>query len=249
LHQQLGPAVETAIARFEDWRRAVAEAGLVLVFQPIVRLSDRGVHHYEVLARFPDGQKAHEVVGFGEEAGLIEEFDLAICRKALAVLAEAPGTMLAVNLSGRSVGSAAFRTALGSLLRRHRGLLPRLMFELTETYAVERVEAAAEFVNGLKAYGSRICLDDFGAGAAAYHYLRHFAVDFVKIDGAFLRSALSRRRDRALIRSICGLCRELDTGVIGEMIEDETAAAAALALGIDFGQGRLFGAPSPTFPQ
>jgi EAL domain-containing protein (putative c-di-GMP-specific phosphodiesterase class I) len=248
LHQGLGPAVETAIARFDDWRRAVAEGRFSLAFQPIVRLADRRVEHYEVLARFPDGQTPHEVVGFGEEAGLIELLDLAICGKALAVLAATPVVTLAVNLSGRSVQSPAFRDALGELLRPHRLLLGRLMFELTESYAIEPVEAAVAFLSRLKADGCAICLDDFGAGAAAYHYLRHFAVDYVKLDGPFLKAALSNRRDRALIRSICGLCRELDTGVIGEMIEDEAALAAAVALGVDYGQGRLFGAPSPMLP-
>ena len=90
-----------------------------------------------------------------------------------------------------------------------------------------------------------MCLDDFGAGAAGFQYLRRLAVDFVKIDGAFLRAAAENARDRALIASLASICRELRCATIGEMIETEKEARAAAALGIDFGQGWHFGRPGP----
>jgi EAL domain-containing protein (putative c-di-GMP-specific phosphodiesterase class I) len=245
LQQGLGKAFRSAIARADAWRSRVAEGRFTVVGQPIVSLADRQIHHYEVLARFTPGKSPFEVVRFAEEAGLIEEFDLAICGKALAALAAAPQLALAVNLSGRSVQSAGFRAALAALLRPRRLLLSRLTFELTESHAIEYFQPAAEFLHQLKSEGCAICLDDFGAGAATYHYLRHFAFDLVKIDGPFLRAAATNPRDHVLVRSICALCRELDIGVIGEMIEDEAALAAAAELGISFGQGRLFGAPGP----
>jgi len=248
LRRGFGAAVETAVARFGDLRCAIVTGGFALVFQPIVALADRRPHHYEVLARFPEGPDPFEVVRFGEEIGLIEELDLAICRKAIAVLEQNPALALAVNLSGRSVESAGFRGALAELLRAHCGLHHRLIFELTESYAIERVAEAASFLAGLREQGCALCLDDFGAGAAAYHYLRHFEIDFVKIDGPFLKAAGTHPRDRALVRSICQLCRELGIGVIGEMIEDEAACTAAAALGIGYGQGRLFGAPAAAIP-
>jgi EAL domain-containing protein (putative c-di-GMP-specific phosphodiesterase class I) len=132
-----------------------------------------------------------------------------------------------------------------ALLRPHRSRGGRLMFELTESHAIERFEGAAIFLEWLKSAGFSVCLDDFGAGAATYHYLRHFDFDFIKIDGPFLKAASSNRRDRALVCSICALCRELEIGVIGEMIEDEAALEAAAALGVSYGQGRLFGVPKP----
>ncbi|HXC30369.1 MAG TPA: EAL domain-containing protein [Stellaceae bacterium] len=245
LQQGLDKEFRSTIARFGAWRRRVAEGRFTVVGQPIVSLADRQIHHYELLARFTPGKSPFEAVRFAEEAGLIEEFDLAICGKALAALAAAPRLALAVNLSGRSVQSAGFREALTALLRPHRALLSRLTFELTESHAVEHFRPAAEFLDELKSEGCPICLDDFGAGAATYHYLRHFAFDLVKIDGPFLKAAATNPRDRILVRSICALCAELEIGVIGEMIEDETAAAAAAELGISFGQGRLFGAPAP----
>jgi len=245
LEQRLGEEFRSTIARFDAWRRRVAEGRFTVVGQPIVSLADRQIHHYEMLARFTPGKSPFEAVRFAEEAGLIEEFDLAICGKALEALAVAPRLALAVNLSGRSVQSPAFREALTALLRAHRPLLGRLTFELTESHAVEHFQPAAEFLHQLKSEGCAICLDDFGAGAATYHYLRNFAFDLVKIDGPFLKAAMTNTRDCILVRSICALCGELEIGVIGEMIEDEAALTAAAELGIRFGQGRLFGAPAP----
>jgi EAL domain-containing protein (putative c-di-GMP-specific phosphodiesterase class I) len=245
LRQGLGKEFRRAVTRFDAWRREVAEGRFTVVGQPIVRLVDRQIHHYELLARFERGKSPFEAVRFAEEAGLIEEFDLAICGKALVALTAAPRLALAVNLSGRSVQSAVFRDALSKLLRSHRPLLSRLTFELTESHAVEHFQPAVEFLHQLKSEGCWICLDDFGAGAATYHYLRHFAFDLVKIDGPFLKAAATNSRDRTLVRSICALCGELEIGVIGEMIEDETALTVATELGIRFGQGRLFGNPAP----
>jgi EAL domain-containing protein (putative c-di-GMP-specific phosphodiesterase class I) len=121
------------------------------------------------------------------------------------------------------------------------------MFELTESNAVEDMEAASVILKWLRRTGFAVCLDDFGAGAAAYSYLRNFDVDYVKIDGPFLKAAKENPRQRALIRSIAGLCKELNSHVIAEMIEDEEMAQMCAGLGITYGQGFLFGKPKPQF--
>jgi EAL domain-containing protein (putative c-di-GMP-specific phosphodiesterase class I) len=144
------------------------------------------------------------------------------------------------------VQSDAFRTALLDVLAASPNVRERVIFELTESSAIQRIEEAAAFLATLRAAGNRVCLDDFGAGAAAYGYLRHFEVDFVKIDGPFLTAAVEKERERALIRSICQLCEDLRSETIGEMIEDERQSTVAARLGIAYGQGWLFGRPGPT---
>ena len=240
--------VETTFTRFDELRRLIREGRMVLAFQPIVCLADRHVHHYEALSRFPDGQSTYEVVTFGEGVGLVEELDLAVVRQAMQALSRTIDTRLAVNISGRSVQSEAFRTGLASLLKEFQHLYDRLIFELTESWAIERVEAAAGFVRWLRSRRHLVCLDDFGAGAAAYNYLRHFEIDFVKIDGAFLKSAVTQPRDAILVASICRLCKELGCEAIGEMIEVEAEAGAAAAMGVTYGQGWLYGKPMPNLP-
>jgi EAL domain-containing protein (putative c-di-GMP-specific phosphodiesterase class I) len=91
-------------------------------------------------------------------------------------------------------------------------------------------------------------LDDFGSVATAYNDLRQLDVDFIKIDGPFLKAAGERGPGGALIRSVSVLCADIGCKVIGEMIEDEAAAALAATLGIGFGQGWLFGEPIADLP-
>ena len=243
LREGLAAAMDATVSRFAETRSIIGGGRFSLVFQPVVALAGRTVHHYEALSRFPGKPDTFEMVGFMEDVGLVAELDIAVCRMAIAALDQAPGVKLAINLSGRSVQNEAFRKQLGDIIAPFAGPRERLLFELTESAAVESLQEAAAFLGWLRKLGHPVCLDDFGAGAAAYNYLRQFDVDFLKIDGPFLKAAADHARERALIRSICVLCNEIGGKVIGEMIEDEKAAALAKTLGIDFGQGWLFGKP------
>jgi len=240
----LPAAMDRTVARYKSLNQLIGKGDLELVFQPIVSLATQHIHHHEVLSRFPDGQNPYDVISFSEEVGLIEEIDLTVSRKAIAELRRAPGFKLAVNISGRSIQNAQFRTSLQNLLKKNKELAPRLIFELTESSVVQEVAEAGKFLNWLRSHGHEICLDDFGAGATAYNYLRHFDVDFVKIDGTFLKAAMTKPREHALVASIARLCADLGCATIGEMIETDSDAAVATALGIGFGQGWLYGKPA-----
>lgn len=242
----LTAAMERTVARYSSLNRLIGREELRLVFQPIVSLATRQVQHYEVLSRFPDGQTAYEAISFSEEVGLIEELDLSVCRKAVAELEASPDISLAVNISGRSVQNAQFRGTLKSFLDAKTAITPRLIFELTESATVQQMTDAVRFLDWLRGRGHKVCLDDFGAGSTAYNYLRHFDVDFVKIDGPFLKAAVKNKREHALVSSIAKLCGELGCGTIAEMIETEAEAMASIDLGIGYGQGWLYGKPEPT---
>lgn len=248
LQDEFTAEVASTLSRYDDLRKLIDDERFNLCYQPIVRIDTRELHHYEALSRFPDGQSPYEVITFGEGVGLVEELDLAVCRKALEALSQTTGSVVAVNISGRSIQNARFRESLSNLLRPVRQLHERLIFELTESSKVDQIDEAAAFLRWLRSQNHAVCLDDFGAGAAAYSYLRHFDVDFVKIDGPFLKAAIKKQRDAMLVSSICRLCKDLGCGVIGEMIEDEAESAASAAMGIEFGQGWLYGKPLPTLP-
>ncbi len=247
LEDGLRDAMKRAVDRMVDTRRMLNQRSLSLVYQPILNLATRTVHHFEALTRFSDGADTTATVLFSEDAGLVAELDLIVCREAIKALA-ASDASVAVNLSGQSVQDDAFRHTLRELIAQLGNNRPRLLFELTESAAVHDKPAATAFLSELRSAGHGICLDDFGAGAAAYDYLRHFNADFVKIDGPFLKAAVNPGRERALIRSICVLCQELHCKVIGEMIEDEVTARLAGDLGIGFAQGWLFGKPLKELP-
>ena len=248
LQSGLMKAMDQAVVRFADTRKLLADGRFKLVYQPVVDLKTRTVHHYEALSRFPDGADTFETVTFSEDLGLIIELDLIVCRRAVEAIMRSDKARVAVNVSGRSVQNEGFRKALLKVAAGLGDSRHQLLFELTESAAVSNLAEAAEFLAQLRAAGHAICLDDFGAGATAYNYMRRFDVDFVKIDGPFLKAANGRDRERALIRSICVLCSEIDCKVIGEMIEDESEAAFAKNLGVAHGQGWLFGKPIEQLP-
>lgn len=217
--------------------------------QPVVELKSGQVVHYEALLRFGKYSKPFETIRFAENVGMIADLDMAICKKAIALLKVEPYLNLAVNLSGFSVQNHEFCEDLTGMLHDQADMTGRLLFELTESHQIENLAAASKFLGAIRRRGFKVCLDDFGAGAAAYNYLRNLEVDYLKIDGAFLQRAASDKRERALLRSISVLCAELGCQTIGEMIETPEMRTLALDLGLTHGQGYLFGKPTPEVPR
>ncbi|HVM77822.1 MAG TPA: EAL domain-containing protein [Stellaceae bacterium] len=234
------------LARVDTLERVIADGDFDLAYQPVVDLTDRGVRHAEVLVRFADGTTPLVAVAAAEAAGMIGDFDLAICARAIEHLhASVPAVpAVAVNLSGRSLEARGFPERLSALLDTCRVPPQRLMFELTETAILGEVESVNRVVQDLRQRGHRFCLDDLGSGANSFHFLRSIPVDFVKIDGAFGRDALRNERDRSFLRYVSGFCRENGILAIAEMIETEADAVSYRELGIDYGQGYLFGRPT-----
>ena len=240
--------VAQACGRAEALRRAIADHRFRLAFQPIVRLSDRSLHHYEALLRpipTQDVALAHaqEFVVFAETVGLSEELDWAVMESVCSAARNAGDVRIACNLSGLSVQSSAFRERLLKRLDAEPALVPRLLVEITETAEIEQEAEAIATVEALRARAIPICIDDFGAGAAAFRYLRTFRVDYVKIDGLYVENARRGAQDRGFLSSMVDLARNVGAQVVAERIETEEDAAAMLELGIGFGQGWLFGRP------
>ena len=240
--------VEETVARAIEVRDTVSNDDIELNFQPIVDLKTGAVHHYEVLTRLKDGQSPFDLVCFAEQVGLIADFDLMVCRRVITALAAAKGRrqQLAINLSARSMESRAFSQALITLLGRFPTMRGRLLFELTESAAITEPEPVAELIKALRKRSYKVCLDDFGSGAAAFHYLRAFSFDYVKIDGMYVRS--TGRRDHGILKGMAALCHELGVISVAEMIETKVQADRLRRLGIGMGQGYFFGRPLPVLP-
>jgi len=167
-----------------------------------------------------------------------------VCRQVIAMLSarKKPTIPLAINLSARSMESQAFGQALMALLRKFRRQRGQLMFELTESAAITNPEPVAALIKTLRRASCKVCLDDFGSGAAAFHYLRAFTFDYVKIDGIYVRS--TSKRDHGILKGMTTLCQELGVISVAEMVETEIQAERLRRLGVDLGQGYLFGRPS-----
>ncbi len=242
LRDGLDSMVADTVVRMVEYRGTVKAESFDLAFQPIVDLRSHRIHHYEVLARLQDGRSPYEMVTFAEQLGMVAEFDLTVCRRVLELLAvSTDGVAVAINLSGRSLDSELFSRALLALLDQHPSVRGRLLFELTESAAIAQPAHVAKMVTELRRRGLAACLDDFGSGAAAFHYLRAFRFDYVKIDGEYVKS--TDHRDQAILRGMVGLCRELGVKTVAEMVETPLQAERLARLRVDLGQGYHFGRP------
>ena len=240
--------VADTVKRVVQVRETVDNDDIELNFQPIVDLKSGIPRHYEVLSRLTNGQSPFDLVCFAEQVGLITEFDLMVCRRVIAMLHERNRKTipLAINLSARSMESRVFAQGLMTLLATFPHMRGQIMFELTESAAITDPEPVANLIERLRKMTYKVCLDDFGSGAAAFHYLRAFSFDYVKIDGIYIRS--TGRRDQSILKGMAALCQELGVTSVAEMIESKMQAERLQRLGINLGQGYYFGRPTPNLP-
>lgn len=243
--------LEDTLGRMRHFRETLQSTKFDLAFQPIVDLKDGHIHHFETLVRIQDNSvfsNPFEFINFGEKAGIIGEFDLLMIQRALDVLKAASVKRnmpnISVNISGRSLDSNLFRDSLKRLLEEYPHRRKQVVFEVTESAKIGDLGAVNAFLQGLRAAGNQISLDDFGTGESSFEYLRRLQVDYVKIDGSYVRESLGSQRGRLLLKAMANMCRELGVTTIGEMVEDEKNADMLWECGVRFGQGYLFGKPS-----
>ncbi len=240
--------METTMNRISSLKNVFNQHQFKLVYQPIVSLLDEHLHHHEVLCRFKDGESPYETVTFAEEVGIIPDLDLAVCKKALEYLKEfkARGDQipsLAINISGHSLESDSFIDSLHSLLKSYPDYRPFIGLEVTESSQVKDLVRAERVLQLFRKDGTNISLDDMGAGSASFQYIRALTIDYVKIDGAYVRDVLNNDKDAAILKSMARLCLDLRIGTIAEMVETREQAQLLKSLGVDYGQGWLFGKP------
>jgi EAL domain-containing protein (putative c-di-GMP-specific phosphodiesterase class I) len=139
-------------------------------------------------------------------------------------------------------------SGIESLMAAHPGVGERLIVEITETVAISNLDEVRGFVTRLKNFGSRIAIDDFGAGYTSFRNLRKLGVDIVKIDGAFVQNIAHSADDRAFVQTLLDLARRLGIKTVAEWVQDEASAVMLREWGCDYIQGRLIGLASPTRP-
>ena len=242
------PSLALTVSKMRQVKQTIGSGDFQLYFQPIVDLWSNAVHHFECLVRFGgSGASPYNTVVFAEDTGLVGELDFAILTRAIAFMREGPGAeaslRFAVNLSGRSLSSATMAARLLHLIAGASDLRGRLLFELTESASIADLAAVNAVIQEIRGRGHPVGLDDFGAGAAAFHYLRALKVDHVKIDGSYVREAATNPEHLPFLRAITQLCRELKIATVAEHIEDEATANLLRVYNVRYGQGYYFGKP------
>jgi EAL domain-containing protein (putative c-di-GMP-specific phosphodiesterase class I) len=242
--------IRRAGAQVASLRQAIRGNQFSLEFQSIASLANGAPHHFEALIRpkrLPDCSFSgpQEFVMLVEALGLADELDLAVARLACEAAGKA-GTPVAFNLSGQSVQSSAFRERLVRLLApnpaRKAGLI---IIEMTETAEIEEVEEASLTAEMLRSLDIAFCLDDFGAGAADIRLLRALTPDIVKLDGSYIPGIGQDGRERAFVAGMVEIIRAARAEIVAERVETEAEAEALRLLGVQYGQGWLFGHPGP----
>ncbi|OIQ97114.1 putative membrane protein YjcC [mine drainage metagenome] len=245
LAKSAGSRLSPTVARMREVRAMIERGDFDLHFQPIVDLWNSAVHHFEALVRFGNDQSPYGTVTFAEDLGLVGELDLAILGRAIAFMRQGPGAdanlKFAVNLSGRSLSNAAIAARLMRMILEASDLKGRLMFEVTESAAIQDLQVVNGVIQEIRGHGNLVGLDDFGAGAAAFHYLRALKVDHVKIDGSYVREAVETGASLPFLRAIAHLCRELKIATIAEHIESQETANLLRLYNVRYGQGYYFG--------
>ena len=231
---------------------ALNERRVAMAFEPVVDARARNAAFYECLIRMEqgDGQVllAHDIVPVAEKLGLIRLVDHRVLELVVAELAASPAVELSLNISPDTTMDPDWWTSIESLMRAHPGVGERLIVEITETVAIQDVDDVRGFVTRLKNFGSRIAIDDFGAGYTSFRNLRKLGVDIVKIDGAFVQNIASSADDRAFVQTLIDLARRLEIKTVAEWVQDEEGASMLRDWGCDYIQGRLIGLASSQRP-
>lgn len=239
-------------AKIRAFKETIRLGAFDIMYQPIVELSTRFVHHYEALSRLRGGgpeSSPYQFITFAEEVGVIGEFDLAVITKVIQKITKARENgdiiSIAVNISGRSLENPQVVEKIHKLLKTCHAIREDLLFEVTESSKINDLESTNNILQSFRNLGHHVCLDDFGAGAAAYQYLRALEIDYVKIDGVYVREALTTKNGKAFLRSMANLCRDIEVHTVAEMIEEEAEAEFLRSADVRYGQGYLFGKPGP----
>lgn len=234
---------------------ALAADRFCLFGQHIVRVgrtARRGTF-MEVLLRLRDGNGGFHTpdtfIPAAERYQVMAAIDRWVVGKAIEYLeahrtTECP-VMLSVNLSGQSLSDPGFREDIVGILRSHPGCVQYLCFEITETTAITSLEAVTPFMRTLRDMGCCFALDDFGSGMCSFTYLKNLPVDFLKIDGTFVRAVADSRMDRSMVCMINEVGHSMGIETVAEFAENAAIVRVLHELGVDYAQGTALGRPAP----
>lgn len=236
--------------------QALLEQRFALYRQKILPLTDDAPsEHYELLLRLTDehGQIVSPVqfIPAAERYGLMTKLDRWVVKTALdkmaAVYAANPNSHLtcSINLSGQSFCEQGFLEYLIGKVQKS-GLPPAsICLEITETVAVSNLSQAIEFMEAVKKIGCQFSLDDFGSGMSSFTYLKNLPVDYLKIDGYFVKTILDNKIDHAMVQAINQIGQVMGLKTIAEFVENDAILAELKKIGVDYGQGYGIGKPEP----
>lgn len=237
-------------------QQVLEEDRLRLYFQPIVRVEDDQRHglYYELLLRMLDADGQTVLPGAflpaAERYDLARALDRWVIETAMKWYAAHPEHLgplhlCAINLSGSSLADEAFLEFVIGCFNRYQTPPKKICFEITETAAIANMSGAKHFMDTLKRLGCRFALDDFGSGLSSFTYLKHLAVDFLKIDGQFVKDIIQDPIDLSMVKAINEIGHLMGKQTIAEYVESRAVLDKLREIRVDYAQGYGIGQPQP----
>ncbi len=236
--------------------RALETNQFRLYCQKIISISSKpSVEHYEILLRMVDENgeliAPHKFIPAAERYGLITEIDRWVINTFFANYQNIAGpqalqeTLYTINLSGSSISNNQFLNFLIDQFPRYQ-ISPHLVcFEITETAAIANFDQARYFINELKKIGCRFALDDFGSGLSSFAYLMNLPVDYLKIDGTFVKNIIHNQISYTIVEGFNRIAHAMNLETVAEFVEDETILEKLREIGVDYAQGYAIALPVP----
>lgn len=236
-------------------QKALVQDSFVLYMQPIQALNQRDtLLNYELLLRLRS--EDNQVIAPGsfltsaERYGLMPHIDRWVIRNYLRWLAQHPQHLkilghCSINLSGASLVDPQFKADVLALFDEYNIPARHICFEITESMAILNLQNTLDFIHHFRSLGCHFALDDFGSGFSSYGYLKNFPVDFIKIDGNFVRDLLTDKFDRAIVNSIHDVATALGIKTVAEYVESTDILIELRQMGVDYGQGYGIAKPKP----
>lgn len=239
-----------------EWVRQVKAAlehnRFELHAQEIRPVSDATLQsHYEILLRMRDDKGNQAPPGAfitaAENYSLMKEVDRWVLLHAIAWLSspngKRKGAHIAINLSGQSLSDRSFLKYAEAVIKRSDLKPKQICLEITETSAISNLNNATTFINSMRKLGCEVALDDFGSGLSSFSYLKSLPVDYLKIDGIFVKNLADNDVDYAMVKSINEVGHAMGKKTIAEYVENEAILAKLKEIGVDYAQG--FGVHKP----
>jgi diguanylate cyclase (GGDEF)-like protein len=232
---------------------------IILHFQPIIPLnSEDETPRYEVLVRMIDHEgnrvEAVNFIEIAEEFGLISQVDKIVSFRSIDLLEKwhnaGKKMSLSINISACTFEDKVFLAQLSDKLRRSNLPEGSVVFEITETAILRDLQQVKEAIADLRSHGAFFALDDCGVGYSSFNYIKQLDLDFIKIDGTFVRNLTKdNQKDAAFVKALHDVAHRMKILTVAESVEQEETVAELENMGIDFGQGYYFGRPSPTISE
>lgn len=230
-------------------KEAIKEDRLVPFFQPIINIKTKEIEKYEVLMRIKDGENYLSPYPFiitAEKNDLIEIVDLTILEKALCYKSKIDKEnklIFAFNLSVKEIDNIDYLNKVNSIIDNYNVKHENIIFEITETENIKDFKKFTSIINECKKNNYRFSIDDFGTGFSSMDYFKKLDVNYLKIDGSFIKDINSKRENLYIVQAIVSMAKAFNVKTVAEFVEDKETLNAVEELGVDLSQGYYTGRP------